>query len=81
MGEGVAMPGDLGTVQDRSFRSPNFRVQNGTEMPEAKIVYETYGRLASDGGNVVLITHGHTSSHHAAGRNPQTVIYRAGGMV
>lgn len=39
-------------------------------MPKAKIVYETYGRLAADGRNVVLITHGYTSSHHAAGRNP-----------
>ena len=26
--------------------------------------------LARDGRNAVLITHGYTSSHHAAGRNP-----------
>ena len=39
-------------------------------MPEAKIAYETYGRLAPDGRNAVLIAHGYTSSHHAAGRNP-----------
>jgi homoserine O-acetyltransferase/O-succinyltransferase len=39
-------------------------------MPEVKIAYEVYGRLAPDGGNAVLITHGYTSSHHAAGRNP-----------
>jgi homoserine O-acetyltransferase len=66
----TAMPDDFGTVEDRSFRISNFRLQNGAEMPEAKIVYETYGRLAADGRNVVLITHGYTSSHHAAGRNP-----------
>jgi homoserine O-acetyltransferase/O-succinyltransferase len=31
---------------------------------------ETYGRLAADGRNAVLVTHGYTSSHHAAGRSP-----------
>jgi homoserine O-acetyltransferase len=39
-------------------------------MPEVRIVYETYGQLAADKRNAVLITHGYTSSHHAAGRNP-----------
>ena len=61
---------DLGTVEDRSFVISGFRLQNGTVMPEAKIAYETYGRLAAGGRNAVLITHGYTSSHHAAGRNP-----------
>jgi homoserine O-acetyltransferase len=70
MGEGIAMPGDLGAVEDQSLVISNFRLKNGTIMPEAKIVYETYGRLAADSRNVVLITHGYTSSHHAAGRNP-----------
>jgi len=64
------MPADLGTVEDRNFSIPNFRLQDGDVMPTAKIVYETYGRLASDSRNAVLITHGYTSSHHAAGRNP-----------
>ncbi len=48
----------------------DFRLQNGAAMPEAKIAYETYGQLAPDGRNAVLITHGYTSSHHAAGHNP-----------
>jgi homoserine O-acetyltransferase len=64
------MSADLGTVENRSFFIPNFRLQNGNVMPTAKIVYETYGRLATDSRNAVLITHGYTSSHHAAGRNP-----------
>ena len=37
-------------------------------MPVLTIAYETYGKLAPDGRNAVLITHGYTSSHHAAGR-------------
>ena len=63
------MPADFGTVEDRSFVISNFRLQNGAVMPQAKIVYETDGRLATDRRNAVLIAHGHTSSHHAAGRN------------
>jgi homoserine O-acetyltransferase/O-succinyltransferase len=65
------MSADLGTVEERSFTIANFRLQNGAVMPEAKIAYEAYGRLAVDGRNAVLITHGYTSSHHAAGRNPE----------
>jgi homoserine O-acetyltransferase/O-succinyltransferase len=64
------MTADLGTVEDQSFVLSDFRLRNGTVMQEATIAYETYGRLAADGGNAVLITHGYTSSHHAAGRNP-----------
>jgi len=66
---------DIGTVEDRFFTLRDFRLGNGTVMPEATIAYETYGRLAppngSQGGrNAVLLTHGFTSSHHQAGRNP-----------
>jgi homoserine O-acetyltransferase/O-succinyltransferase len=64
------MATDLATVEDRNFSISNFCLQNGNVMPTAKIVYETYGRLAPDGRNAALITHGYTSSHHAAGRNP-----------
>ncbi len=64
------MSADLAIVEDQSFFISNFRLQNGSVMPTAKIVYETYGRLAAGGRNAVLITHGYTSSHHAAGRNP-----------
>src|SRR5262249_38577909 len=66
----MARSADLGTVEDQSFLIRDFRLQNGTIMPQAEIAYEMYGRLAPDGRNAVLITHGYTSSHHAAGRNP-----------
>src|SRR5215469_1840154 len=66
----MGMSMDLGTVEDRSFVISGFRLQNGSVLPEAKIAYESYGRLAAGGRNAVLITHGYTSSHHAAGRNP-----------
>jgi homoserine O-acetyltransferase/O-succinyltransferase len=66
---------DIGTVEDRFFTLRDFRLANGGVMPQARIAYETYGRLAAPDGpnggrNAVLITHGYTGSHHAAGRNP-----------
>jgi homoserine O-acetyltransferase/O-succinyltransferase len=61
---------DIGTVRDRFFTLRDFRLQNGAAIPEARIAYEIYGNLASHGRNAVLITHGYTGSHHAAGRNP-----------
>src|SRR2546423_670514 len=61
---------DIGTVHDQFFTLRDFSLANGSVLPEATIVYETYGRLAPDSRNAVLITHGYTGSHHAAGRNP-----------
>src|SRR4029078_2746228 len=62
---------DIGAVEDRVFTLRDFRLANGSVMPEATIAYETYGRLAPDGRNAVLITHGYTGSPHAARRNPK----------
>jgi homoserine O-acetyltransferase/O-succinyltransferase len=61
---------DLGTVEDQFFTIRDFRLTHGESLPEAVIAYETYGRLAADGRNAVLLTHGFTGSHHFAGRNP-----------
>lgn len=69
----AALAAPLDSVQSQVFRSGEFRLQNGSVLPELHVAYETYGRLAADGRNAVLITHGYTSSHHAAGR------YRPGG--
>jgi homoserine O-acetyltransferase len=66
----TAETADIGTVEDRNFQIRDFHLQNGVTMPKVDIAYETYGRLAGDGRNAVLVTHGYTSSHHAAGRNP-----------
>ena len=66
----AAYAADLATVEDRSVTLRDFRLHDGTVLPQATIVYETYGRLAADGRNAVLLTHGYTGSHHFAGRNP-----------
>jgi homoserine O-acetyltransferase/O-succinyltransferase len=43
-------------------------LERGQLLSDVTIAYETYGRLAPDGRNAILITHGYTSNHHAAGR-------------
>lgn len=58
----------LGDVEAKLFRSRDFRLKSGKVLPEIKIAYETYGKLAPDGRNGVLITHGYTASPHVAGR-------------
>src|SRR5438067_12634076 len=76
MNDGAALrTEDIGTVHDQFFTLRDFRLANGSVLPQATIVYETYGRLAPPNGpnggrNAVLCTHGYTGSHHFAGRNP-----------
>ena len=66
-----AVPGDTGPldhVVQRTFTASGFKLDSGRVLPEMTLAYETYGRLAPDGRNAILVTHGFTSSHHAAGR-------------
>lgn len=67
------MAGPLDAVESRLFTTKDAKLSSGAVLPELSLAYETYGRLAADGRNAVLITHGYTSSHHAAGR------YKPGG--
>jgi homoserine O-acetyltransferase/O-succinyltransferase len=43
------------------FSFTDFRLQSGEVLPEVIIAYVTRGRLAPDGRNAVLVTHGYTS--------------------
>jgi homoserine acetyltransferase len=54
--------------QSRLFTARDFKLESGVVLTELTLAYETYGSLAPDGRNAVLVTHGYTSSHHAAGR-------------
>jgi homoserine O-acetyltransferase/O-succinyltransferase len=67
------MSGSIEGVASQVFRGRNLRLDSGVTLPEFALAYETYGRMALDGRNVVLATHGYSSSHHLAG------TYRAGG--
>ncbi|MBS0560844.1 MAG: alpha/beta fold hydrolase [Proteobacteria bacterium] len=54
------------TATEGVFRRADVRLQDGGVLPEVKIAYVTQGRLAPDGRNAILLTHGFTSSQHFA---------------
>jgi homoserine O-acetyltransferase len=58
----------VGLVENRTITLDDVRLESGHVMPTVTLAYETYGRLAPDGRNAILLTHGFTSSHHMAGR-------------
>ena len=60
------------SVVKRTFTAYGFELESGQKLPEMTLAYETYGTLAADGRNAILITHGFTSSHHAAGKYAPT---------
>lgn len=57
----------LEAVESRLFETACFGLESGVVLERLALAYETYGELATDGRNGVLITHGYTNSHHAAG--------------
>ena len=69
-GNGSAMvtPDSMESVVKRTFTVYGFRLQSGKTLPEMTLAFETYGRLAADGRNAILVTHGGTGSHHMAGK-------------
>jgi homoserine O-acetyltransferase/O-succinyltransferase len=50
------------------FQSNNFQLEGREVLPTLTVAFEIYGSLNSDASNVILVAHGATSSHHAAGR-------------
>ena len=59
----------MNAVVKRTWSTRDFKLESGEVLPELTLAHETYGRLAPDGRNAVLVTHGFTSSQHAAGRH------------
>jgi len=69
IGTAAQAEGDPLKMHKATFITKNFKLVSGTVMQEVTIAYETYGTLAPDGRNGVLLTHGYTSSQHMAGRD------------
>jgi len=53
-----------------NFTERSFKLESGQVLAELTLAYETYGRLAPDGRNAILVTHGFTGNHRAAGKDP-----------
>src|SRR5262245_57378328 len=60
----AAMP----PVESKIFTLRDVRLECGATLPIVELAYEAYGTLSADGRNAVLLCHGFSSSHHAAGR-------------
>jgi homoserine O-acetyltransferase len=67
----VAGAGSAGIVATQTARvaTDGFVFENGARRPSLRVAFETYGRLAPDGRNAILVLHGSTGSPHAAGRH------------
>jgi len=55
-------------VEKQRLTIGELRLVSGATLPQVTLAFETYGRLAAGGRNAILVTHGYTSSAHAAGR-------------
>jgi homoserine O-acetyltransferase len=60
------------SVVKQTWTTRDFALESGVVLPELTLAYESYGRLAADGRNAILVTHGFTSSQHAAGKYSPT---------
>ena len=60
---------ELTGVESKLFTARDFPLESGQSLPALELAYETYGTLSPTGDNAILVVHGYTSSHHAAGRN------------
>jgi len=49
------------------FATPDFALNCGETLAELSLAYETWGALAADGDNAILLLHGYTSNTHAGG--------------
>lgn len=58
---------------DRRVTLPGpLRLDGGVLLSPVEIAYETYGTLAADGGNAILICHALTGDQHVASNHPIT---------
>jgi len=71
-GNAMVTTESMESVVKRTFTTYGFRLQSGKTLPEMTLAFETYGRLAPDGRNAILVTHGGTGGQHMAGKYSPT---------
>ena len=63
--------GSVGTVETQFLDLPSpLRLDCGRELHPVRIAYETYGTLAAERDNVILVCHALSGDAHAAGYSP-----------
>lgn len=79
MNRGACARNDAGMSDDprygtgRSVTLPGpLRLDGGVLLSPVDIGYETYGKLAPDGGNAILVCHALTGDQHVASEHPRT---------
>jgi homoserine O-acetyltransferase/O-succinyltransferase len=67
--------GSVGTVETEFLDLPNpVRLDCGRELYPVRVAYETYGTLAPERDNVVLVCHALSGDAHAAGFSPAAAV-------
>ncbi len=61
----------FGLARSVSLPGP-LKLDGGSMLAPVEIAYETYGTLAPDGGNAILVCHALTGDHHVASAHPRT---------
>ena len=57
---------------DRRAVLPGLALDGGGSLARLEIAYESYGTLAPDGANAILVCHALTGDHHLASAHPRT---------
>ena len=78
---GAWRPGDPSGDRQflRTFVDRTFVLEGGGQLRDVTVAFETWGTLAADGSNAVLVCHALTGDGHAAGRGRSRPPHRPGG--